>query len=160
MNEIPAASRGRFSWILRLAVGGAFVVAGGLKIATPTTFVAALDNYRLLPHGLLNGVAVLLPGIEVAAGALVLAGVWLRAAALVIASLTVIFFAAILSALVRGLNIECGCFGTLGGTNIGLTNLAVDSALLFLAMILVGQSEEYPAHRLPRGRVTPALNPV
>ena len=55
-----------------------------------------------------------------AAGAFVLTGVWLRAAALLITSLTAMFFLLIVSALVRGLNIECGCFGTIGGRHIGL----------------------------------------
>jgi hypothetical protein len=40
-------------------------------------------------------------------------GIWLRAVAPVI-----------VSALARGLSIECGCFGTIGGKHIGLVNLA------------------------------------
>ena len=137
MREMQPVNPVRHIGILRLVVGGAFVVAGALKIADPAKFVADLDHYRLVPHGLLHLVAVLLPWIEVAAGALVLTEIWLSAAALVIACLTMIFFAAILSALARGLNIECGCFGTMGGKNIGLVNLAIDSALFLLAALLL-----------------------
>jgi uncharacterized membrane protein YphA (DoxX/SURF4 family) len=87
------------NWILRLIVGGAFVVAGALKIAGPAKFAVDVSNYRLVPHELINLVAILVPWIEVTAGAFVLAGIWLRTAALVITSLTVMFFAVIVSAL-------------------------------------------------------------
>lgn len=132
--------------ILRLLVGGAFVVAGVLKIADPAKFALDVSHYRLVPHELINLVAILMPWIEITAGTFVLAGIWLRAAALVITSLTVIFFAIIVSALARGLNIECGCFGTLGGKHIGLVNLAIDSTLLFLAVLLARRSQDYPTN--------------
>ena len=103
--------------ILRLLVGGAFVFAGVLKIADPAKFALDVSNYRLVPHEMINLVAILIPWIEITAGSFVLAGIWLRAAALVITSLTVMFFAVIVSALARGLNIECGCFGTMGGNS-------------------------------------------
>ncbi|MCI0534836.1 MAG: DoxX family membrane protein, partial [Verrucomicrobiales bacterium] len=123
--KVPASLRANWlTWFLRLAVGGAFIAAGALKIASPEKFAVAVSNYRLLPHELINLVAILIPWVEVLAGLLVLAGIWLRAAALVITSLTVMFFVVITSALARGLNIECGCFGTVGGKHVGLTNLA------------------------------------
>ncbi len=133
------------NWILRLVVGGTFVLAGVLKIANPAKFALAVDNYGFVPHELTNLVAILLPWIEVVAGALVLAGIWLRASALVITSLTVLFAVVIVSALAQGLNIECGCFGTIGGKHIGLVNLAIDTTLFCLAALLawrIGGSSE------------------
>ena len=126
--------------ILRLLVGGAFVVAGALKVADPAKFALDVSNYRLVPYELINLVAILLPWIEITAGLFVLAGIWLRAAALVITSLTVMFLVLIVSALARGLNIECGCCGTVGGKHIGLVNLVIDSALLALSALLVKRS--------------------
>jgi uncharacterized membrane protein YphA (DoxX/SURF4 family) len=126
--------------MLRLVVGGAFVAAGVLKLADPAKFAVDVSHYRLVPYELLNLVAILLPWIEVTTGGCVLAGVWLRAAALVITSLTAVFFVAIVSALARGLNIECGCFGTVGGQHVGLVNLAIDTTLFFLAVLLVRRS--------------------
>jgi uncharacterized membrane protein YphA (DoxX/SURF4 family) len=131
---------------LRLLVGGAFVLAGALKISDPAKFALDVGNYRLLPHELTNLVAILVPWIEVTAGAFVLAGVWLRAAALVITGLTGMFFFVIVSALARGLNIECGCFGTVGGRNVGLVNLAVDTTLFALAVVLARRSPDGPAN--------------
>jgi uncharacterized membrane protein YphA (DoxX/SURF4 family) len=134
--------------ILRLLVGGAFVFAGVLKIADPAKFALDVSNYRLVPHEMINLVAILIPWIEITAGSFVLAGIWLRAAALVITSLTVMFFAVIVSALARGLNIECGCFGTMGGKHIGLVNLAIDSTLFFLAALLARRSRDCPAKEI------------
>ena len=137
-RRLPASDINR---MLRLVVGGTFIAAGVLKIADPANFAVAVGNYRLLPNALINLVAITVPWIEVAAGALVLAGIWLRAAALVITAMTTMFAIVILSALARGLNIECGCFGTIGGQHVGLVNLAIDGTLLGLASLLAWRSK-------------------
>jgi hypothetical protein len=111
---------------------------------SPAKFAVDVSNYRLLPHELINLVAVLLPWVEIVAGAFVLAGIWLRAAALVITIMTAMFFTVIVSALARGLNIECGCFGTVGGRHVGLVNLAIDSTLFCLALLLTFRSRREP----------------
>ena len=134
------------NWFLRLVVGGAFVFAGALKIADPTKFSMDVGNYRLVPHEMINLVAIFVPWIELTAGSFVLLGVWLRAGALVLTGLTVLFLVVIISALARGLNIECGCFGTIGGKHVGLVNLGIDATLLFLAMLLTRRSKDCPAN--------------
>jgi uncharacterized membrane protein YphA (DoxX/SURF4 family) len=142
MNSMASQRVDYLNWFLRLVVGGAFLVAGVLKIAAPEKFALDVTNYRLLPHELVNLVAILVPWVEVVAGLLVVTGFWLRAAALVINSMTVMFFVVITSALARGLNIECGCFGTVGGKHVGLTNLAIDLTLFCLSGLLVWRTRE------------------
>lgn len=123
-------------WTLRLLLGGAFVAAGALKVADPAQFALAVSHYRLAPEATVNLIAIFLPWIEIVSGFCVLAGIWRQAALNVITGLTVIFLFAILSALARGLNIECGCFGTIGGRHVGLVNLAIDVTLLVFAILL------------------------
>jgi uncharacterized membrane protein YphA (DoxX/SURF4 family) len=147
LEDTPA----RINGILRLLVGGAFVIAGVLKISDPAKFALDVSHYRLLPHELINLVAILVPWLEVTIGSFVLAGIWLRAAALLITCLTAMFFAIIMSALVRGLNIECGCFGTIGGKHIGLVNLAIDSTLFLLAALLAKRSKAGPENSIFSG---------
>ena len=130
------------NWLLRIIVGGAFILAGVLKIAGPAQFAVAVSNYRLVPHQLINLVAIVVPWIEVVAGLCVLAGFWLRSGALIVTAITAIFFFVITSALARGLDIECGCFGTIGGKNIGLQNLAIDLAFFCLAALLMWRTKE------------------
>jgi uncharacterized membrane protein YphA (DoxX/SURF4 family) len=132
----------RINGLLRLVVGGVFLLAGVLKISDPGKFAEEVGNYRLLPHELNNLVAIVIPWIEVVAGIFVLMGVWLRAGAQVIGGLTLIFLGAILSALIRGLNIDCGCFGTINGQRVGLVSLAIDAALFFLATNLTIRSRD------------------
>jgi uncharacterized membrane protein YphA (DoxX/SURF4 family) len=110
-------------------------------VVDPAKFAQDVSHYRLLPHDLINLVAILLPWIEVTAGFLVVAGIRLRAAAQVIISLTIMFLIVIVSALARGLNIECGCFGTIGGKHVGLVNLAIDFTLLVFAVTLAQRSK-------------------
>ncbi len=141
---VPKDKAACLNWTLRFLVGGAFVLAGALKIADPAKFADDVSHYRLVPYALLNLVAILLPWIEVVAGLFVLVGVWLRASACLITCLTALFFGLIVSALARGLNIECGCFGTLGGKHVGLVNLAIDSTLFLLAALLASRSKDGP----------------
>lgn len=150
MKEVFSRHHHLRNWVLRLLVGGAFLFAGALKIADPAKFAVDVSHYRLVPPELVNLVAILVPWIEVTAGWFVLAGIWLRPAALVIASMTVLFLGVIVSALARGLNIECGCFGTIGGKHVGLVNLAIDAAILIFAVLLIRRSVECPAKKIFR----------
>jgi putative oxidoreductase len=128
-----ACQRSIADWIalaLRVFLGGFYVVAGGVKIGDPGKFAEAVANYRLLPHELINLVAITLPWIEIVAGVALIAGVWLRSSVWLINAMTIMFIAAIASAVSRGLSIECGCFGTVGGRSVGLIAIAEDVGLL------------------------------
>jgi uncharacterized membrane protein YphA (DoxX/SURF4 family) len=126
---------------LRLLVGGIFAVAGAVKITDPAGFAVEAANYRLLPGALVNLMAITLPWIEVLAGGLLVIGVWRRASAAVIAVLMAAFIVAITSALARGLDVRCGCFGKLSARPAGLKTLAQDGAL-FLAAAWVWRRSE------------------
>jgi uncharacterized membrane protein YphA (DoxX/SURF4 family) len=136
----------------RLLLGGVFVVAGLLKLPDPAAAVRAVRAYRLLPEALVGPVAFGLPVVEVAVGLALLAGVFVRAAALASALLLVVFLGAVGSAWVRGLQIDCGCFG--GGGQAAATaypgEVARDLALLLVALALA----RWPASRFALGRPT------
>ena len=126
-----------FNFILRLILGGIFVYAGVVKIINPAAFATDIGNYRMLPHEWINLLAITLPWIEVAAGLLLITGPWKRASALAIMLMMVVFLAAISQATARGLNIKCGCFGTVEGRKVGLIALAEDTAMFFAAVWLI-----------------------
>ena len=109
-------------------------------------FASAVANYRLLPFEFIKIFAIFLPWIELVAGMCVLLGIWLRPAALVLTVTTGIFILAVASALARGLNIECGCFGKIGGGKVGLQNLAINIILFILAAALTVRTRD-PAER-------------
>jgi putative oxidoreductase len=135
------------NFILRLALGGIFVYAGAGKIIDPAGFATDIGNYRLLPHDWIHLMAITLPWIEVVAGLLLILGVWKRASALLITLMLVAFIAAIGQAVARNLNIECGCFGTVGGRQVGLIAIAEDVAMLAAALWLTWREKDSPARQ-------------
>ena len=102
-------------------LGGVFIVAGALKVIDPQSSVAAVRAYRLLPSSLETMVGWGLPFAEIALGLLLLAGIATRAVAAATAILLLVFIVAVASAAVRGLSIDCGCFGGGGEVAPGQT---------------------------------------
>ena len=118
----------------RLVVGGIFIYASLDKLIHPQAFAQVIHNYHLVPYPLLHAFAHLLPVTELVIGTALVLGIQRRGAALVAAFLTVIFMAAIISALSRNLDISCGCFNTDGGHAVGLDLLLRDVILLLLCL--------------------------
>ena len=110
------------STAVRLLLAGVFLTAGGLKVIDPASSVAAVRAYQLLPAPLETLVGWGLPFAEIALGLLLAIGVFTRALAVVSAVVLGIFVAAVVSASVRGLSIDCGCFGGGGTVSADETN--------------------------------------
>lgn len=96
--------------IIRVILGFLFLYASLDKIIYPSKFAEVIYNYRLLPVELVNICAILVPWIEVFIGIMLLIGIWVDASAFMLSSITFVFTFLIISAIFRGLNIECGCF--------------------------------------------------
>ena len=128
--------------VVRIIVGGFFVYTGLLKISDPAVFATDVSNYRLLPHPVINLFAITLPWVEVVAGTTLVLGRWSRASALTIAVLLVVFIIAVSQALARGLDIKCGCFGTVTASKAGLETLALEVTLLAMAAWLVWREKD------------------
>jgi putative oxidoreductase len=125
-----------FLLVCRIVIGFIFLYAGMEKISDPAGFAKAINNYKLLPFSLINIAALILPWIEVTTGILLIFGIRVKENAFIISSLLGIFIIAITISLFRGLNIDCGCFGTLSGTKIGIQKL-IENILMFLLGILL-----------------------
>ena len=128
-------------WVLialgRVGLGGFLVLAGLLKARAPGAFATEIANYQLWP-AVAPYVAATLPMIELGLGVALIAAprAWRRAAALAAALLLAGFTFAVGSVYVRGLNIDCGCFGT-GGGPITFVTILRNLALLGAALALV-----------------------
>lgn len=96
-----------------LIVSGVFIYAGVLKIADPAVFREALESYRIVPTSTLAALSYWIPWVEFCLGG----GYWIpafrRASLSGFVLLLLIFSAALLQAAWRGLEIGCGCFGSL-----------------------------------------------
>lgn len=120
----------------RLIVGFVFLYAGILKISDPEGFSYAINNYDLLPLILVNFFAIILPWIELVAGLFLIFGVSVKENSFIISVLLIVFILAIVISLGRGLNIECGCFGTSSGTKVGIIKLVENIVLLSFSLLL------------------------
>jgi len=120
-------------WAFRLLIGGIFFYAGLEKMFEPFNFSMAIYNYKLLPDPLIGVVAATLPSIEIVAALFLLFGFNTKGAAALISFLLLIFISLILVSAIRGLDIDCGCFGSLE-RKVGLLAILEDTSLLAISM--------------------------
>ena len=121
---------------LRYVIGAVFVYAGALKLRAPRDFADAIATFRLLPNPLIIPLALGLPIFELALGTLLLLGVRRRATLLGILTMTAIFALALISALARGLPVDCGCFGNIHSPSQPWISLTRDLILAAVTCIL------------------------
>ncbi len=138
----------RNRWILlvfRFIVGGVFIWAGALKAADPLDFAQTIKNYQAFPHNLIFIIAVVLPWVEILSGAGLIAGVLKRSSAFILAVLLAGFIALVGSAVVRGIDTACGCFGSLS-SKADLSLMGMDAVLLFMALnvLLAKRPQKWP----------------
>lgn len=121
--------------VCRVIVGGLFLYAGIVKALDPRAFAGEIAAYRLFPYGLNLLIAATLPWIEIVSGGLVLGGRKLLPAAAVLLALETVFALVLISGIVRGLTIDCGCFGS--GAGISLPMALLRDLLLFALTVLL-----------------------
>ena len=79
------------------------------KIQNPAQFARDVANYHVMPFGLENLSAIVVPWLELLIGIGLIIGVMVDGAAIVSLSLMLLFIVLISQAILRGFNIECGC---------------------------------------------------
>ncbi len=127
---------------LRWIVGLLLATAGFLKLGAAWSFAETLAAYRLFPAPLNQTLAVVLPWCELAAGLFLLSGFVVRSAAWLSLAMFSAFGAAVLLATTRGLDVECGCFGSGLGLRAGWALGAVDvCGVLGSVWLVVGESQ-------------------
>jgi len=129
--------------VLRCLLGTVFVWAGVVKVWGPVNFLVSIYGYEMyLPETLSRITVVVLPWIEILAGIAIISGIWLEAGLILSTLMLAAFLVFTGQAWLRGLDISCGCFGSmleeqsfLGSVQFAfLRNLvltAITGALLF-----------------------------
>jgi len=119
----------RIALVLRFAAGAVLVYASRDKLFDPQPFADAIDDYRVLPLALVNLSAIVVPWVELITGLCLIVGLWAPGAGLVTAALAAVYTGALTSALLRGLEIGCGCFAGKGEAPLSFTDLGLRIAL-------------------------------
>jgi hypothetical protein len=87
--------------------------AGATKIIQPVEFHSALLAYEVpVPDFFLRMVAIALPWLEAGCGGALLFRRWVESAGLLVALMCSGFVALLGQAVIRGLDLRCGCFGS------------------------------------------------
>lgn len=138
----PGTGRSRWEavqpWLtLACRVGlAAILITAAVTKYPPALGVEAVEAYELFPPEIAELIGYTLPLFELALALLLLIGLATRYTGLVSALLMVAFIAGILSAMARGLSIDCGCFGGGGQVDPGETSygLSITRDLGFMAL--------------------------
>ena len=137
---------------VRIVLGALFIWAAVTKLPDMAGFAQDVANYRIVPAALVPFVASAVVGIELLGGIALVAGVMERAAAAVIACLLVAFIAFLSQALLRGIDLRCGCFG--GDEPASWWTVARD--LLMLAAAVVVARGPVPQRQVGKNLTDPA----
>ena len=114
---------------LRVALGAVFVYAAWAKLRPPwELFAMSIDAYKVLPYWAVVTVARTLPWAEMLIGLALMAGRWMRVTSAAASLLLLMFFVLMVRSYVKGMQIDCGCFGL--GDPISVRTLARDGSLL------------------------------
>ncbi len=115
----------------QIIVGGVFVYAGLVKALEPLDFAQNIRNYRLTGQTLSFLTALVLPWLEIFAGLLLASGFMKHAAALLIGLMLIVFIGLTFITIIRGLDVDCGCFGALS-RKAGWPLILEDAVMLFM----------------------------
>jgi putative oxidoreductase len=128
----------RHPWTIRvcqLLIGALLVYSSLPKIGDLASFAEQVHNYHMLPIGVENLFAMMLPWVEFVSGLALILGIRARAGAALAAALLAMFVVAVGVAMYRGLDIQCGCTGTADATRVGFKKLAEDVGWLAMALV-------------------------
>jgi len=129
--------------LVRVFLGGVFVIASLDKIVDPAAFAVSILNYKVVSVTPALVIATVLPWAELLCGLGLLLGLYPRGSSLLAASMLAVFTVLMGSALLRGLDISCGCFsqdpsvGRIGGARI-----AEDAGLFILSIFSYYAAED------------------
>jgi len=123
--------------LTRLVLGAAFIYAGWIKALDPVGFADSVNSFAILPSILISPFALAMPIFEIFSGILILTGIPARLGAFALLCLTGVFSIALVSAILRGLSVNCGCFGPSASTTNPWVDLGRD------ILIIVGCAAVY-----------------
>jgi uncharacterized membrane protein YphA (DoxX/SURF4 family) len=135
----------------RLILGGVLLVAGALKVSDPYSSATSVRAYQILPVDLANFLGFVLPFAEVVIGIFLIVGIWVRLNAIAGGALMVMFIIAIGQAWIRGISLDCGCFGK--GGLLETDELPVWNYTIEIARDIVLAVFAFYIYRFPKGKL-------
>lgn len=133
----------------RLVMGGLFIFSGSAKLGflevfwtigflkpiaqagiDPAQFAATIKAFAILHTDLIPLFTYTLPWVELICGTALVLGLMPRGAATIINLLLVTFCLAMLSVMIRDIDVECSCFGKFLGGKVGWLSLVRNAVFM------------------------------
>lgn len=127
-----------------MALSLTFLVSAAPKVRRPGSFLLVVLEYRVLPPSLAGLYAAAAPRLELLVGLLLLTGALARLTAGLAAVLLASFVVGVAVNVIRGREIDCGCFSR-GSRRVGWPLLGQDLLLLAVAAGLGGTARSWVA---------------
>jgi uncharacterized membrane protein YphA (DoxX/SURF4 family) len=124
--------RNTLSWLglaVRLGSAVIWLIAGAAKLPEMGSFQELVQRYGILPRFLAAPFAYVLPFLELGIGLYLALGLFVRGTAFAGTLLFAAFLAAQTLAWTRGINLDCGCFGTAVQSPVGPLTILRDFGL-------------------------------
>ena len=128
--------------LTRIILGIIFIYASFEKIIDPKSFSDSITRFHVSPIQLNNLAALIIPWVEFIIGVTLLLGIFIDGSS-TLAIVLLLWFIFILSqAVIRGINIECGCFSLGDSTDNSNLKLEMikriiqDIIFLFMAFVV------------------------
>lgn len=127
-----------------LFVAGILLFTGAIHAAQPYFFVHTIASYRILPAWLAGLVGIWLPYGQIVLALCIGCRIAERSALKVAAIVFITFALAQMAVLIRGMDIDCGCFGFVARTVTAqsVTIPIILTVTCFLAAVSGGGAEE------------------
>jgi uncharacterized membrane protein YphA (DoxX/SURF4 family) len=128
--------------VLRLVLGGLFILAGISKLQNPAVFGGAIYKFDLgLAESQIKVLAFAIPWTEIITGTLLVLGLMTRGAALVLLTMLAGFTFGIVRLIAAGKSVDCGCFGQLklfcGDAPLGACHLIRNGIMMAAALVIM-----------------------
>ena len=141
---ITLSQRSVIALLCRVILGVILVYASIDKIVHPAEFAKAIGNYNVLPFGLENLLGIVLPILELLVGICLVLGIMLDGSAIIAAGMMTVFIIALSQAMIRGIDINCGCFKVTvenGGHQVGIRRIIEDFLFLGMSLMVLSRGE-------------------
>ena len=127
--------------LFRIVVGAIFLWASFDKIIDPVKFARDISNYHIVPLGLENTIALILPWLEFFIGTGLILGVMVDGSIIISSVLLITFNIMIAQAMARGFNIDCGC-GLKEGQLVGFEKLIENFIFIIFSYFVYFRKEK------------------
>ena len=141
---ITFAQRSVIALLCRIILGVILVYASIDKIVHPAEFAKSIGNYNVLPFGLENLLGIVLPILELLVGTCLVLGIMLDGSAIIAAGMMTVFIIALSQAMIRGIDINCGCFKVTvenSGQQVGIRRIIEDFLYLGMSLMVLSRGE-------------------